>query len=135
MRFLLLLFLVVIFAAIGCNHTDNSAPADKAIIGTWKLMGMTKESFPIEKITESEMIGGHMTFKEDETFEGEVVYPKTPDKNMKVSGTYSVEGQMLTVNNRTNNSTTKSILRFERDLMIASPETKGAFIAYYKRIK
>ncbi len=86
MRFLSLLFLVVIFAAIGCNHADNAAPADKAIIGTWKLMGMTKEPFPIEKITESEMIGGHMTFKEDKTFEGEVVYPKTPDKNMKVSG-------------------------------------------------
>jgi hypothetical protein len=127
--------LIVIFALIGCNRPDISVPADKAIIGKWKLMGMTKEPFPIEKITESDMIGGHMTFKEDKTFEGEVVYPKMPDKNLKVSGTYSVEGQMLTVNNHANNSTTKSTLTFEQDFMIGTPETQGAFIAYYKRIK
>jgi hypothetical protein len=134
MRLPLLLF-IVSFVAIGCNVADNSAPADKAIIGTWKLMGMTKEPFPLEKITETDIIGGHMTFKEDRTFEGEVVYPKMPDKNLKVSGTYSVENQTLTVNNQANNSTTKSTLRFEQDFMIASPEAPGASIVYYKRLK
>src|SRR5688572_11322306 len=126
-----LLLLIVIFATIGCDRADNSAPADKAIIGTWKLMGMTKESFPLEKMTESDMIGGHMTFKEDKTFEGEVAYPKMPDKNLKVSGTYSVEGATLTIDNQANNSTTKSTLRFDKDFMIATPETPGALIAYY----
>ncbi|MBX3245413.1 MAG: lipocalin family protein [Acidobacteria bacterium] len=134
MRFLLLLF-IVIFAANACNRADKPAAADKAIIGTWKLMEMTSKPFPAKEISESDVIGGHMTFKEDKTFEGEVVYPKTPDKNLKVSGTYSVEGQTLTVNNQANNSTTKSTLRFEDDMMIATPEKQGAVISYYKRIR
>lgn len=94
---------------------------------------MTKEPFPIDNVTETDMIGGSMTFKEDRTFEGEVVYPKMTEKNLKVSGTYSVENATLTVNSKANNSTTRSTLKFERDFMIATPETPGAFIAYYKR--
>lgn len=132
MRFLILIILLV--CAVSCGgRSDNNVNADKAIIGTWKLLGMTKEPFPLDKITETDLIGGSMTFKDDKTFEGEVVYPKMPEKNLKVSGTYSVEGEILTVNNQANNSTTKSTLRFERDFMIATPETSGAFIAYYKR--
>jgi hypothetical protein len=130
-----LLILIILFSAISCGRTDNVPQADRAIIGTWKLMGMTKEPFLLERVVESEMIGGHMTFKEDKTFEGEVVYPKMPDKNLRVSGTYSVENQTLTVNNQTNNSSTKSTLRFEQDFMIASPEKPGAAIAYYKQVK
>lgn len=133
-RFLLLL-IIVVFAANGCDRTDNSAAADKAVIGTWKLMGMTKEPFPTAEIGEPDVISGHMTFKEDKTFEGEIVYIEMPDKDLKVSGTYSVEGKTLTVNNQANNSTTRSTLRFEQDFMIATPETQGAFIAYYKRVK
>ena len=76
-----------------------------------------------------------MTFKEDGTFEGEVLYPKMPDKNLKVSGTYSVENQTLTVNNQSNNSTSKSTLKFEQDFMITSPKQPGAVIMYYKRVR
>ena len=87
-------------------------------------MGMTKEPLPLDKITETDLIGGSMTFKEDKTFEGEVVYPKMAGKNLKVSGTYSVEGETLTINNLVNKSFTKSTLKFERDFMTATPETQ-----------
>ena len=75
-----------------------------------------------------------MTFKEDKTFDGEIVYPKMPEKNMKVSGTYAVENETLTINNKTNNSTTTSVLKFEKDFMVATPVSPSGFIAYYKRI-
>jgi len=130
MHFLILIIALV--CVVGCSGSYNNVNPEKAIVGTWKLMGITKEPFPLDEITETDLIGGSMIFKEDKTFEGEVVYPKMPEKNLKVSGTYSVEGETLTVNNQANNSITKSTLRFERDFMIATPETPGGLIAYYK---
>lgn len=74
-----------------------------------------------------------MVFKEDGTFEGEVVYPKARDMNVKVSGTYALKNNTLTINNRSNNSTTRSTMKFEQDFLILTPENPEGFIAYYKR--
>jgi hypothetical protein len=97
-------------------------------------MGMVKTLVEIERITESDTMTGHLTFKPDKTFDGEIVYPKSPDRNTKVSDTYSVENGVLTITNRSNNSTTKSTLKFEKDFMIGMPLNPEGFIAYYKRI-
>lgn len=97
-------------------------------------MGMVKKTFPIEQVTESDLMTGHITFKADKTFDGEVIYPKSPDKNTKVLGTYTVEGDILTISNQGNNSTTKSNLKFEKDFMIGTPQNPEGFIAYWKRI-
>lgn len=97
-------------------------------------MGMTKKPFPIDKITETNLISGSLTFNPDKTFDGEITYPKMPDKNLKVSGTYKVENETLTINNQTNNSVTESTFRFEKDFMIATPLNPDGFIMYYKRL-
>lgn len=130
-RFLILIVLIV---NIGCG-VSKSVSTEKSIIGSWKLMGMTKKPFDIEKITETDMIGGRMTFKPDNTFDGEVTYTKYPDKNVKAFGTYTIEGEILTITNQGNNSTTKSTFRFEKDFLIAKPLNPEASIMYYKRIE
>jgi len=129
-----LLILIVLILTVSCGGVSNSASNEKSIIGSWKLMGMTKTPFPIEKVTETDLIGGSLNFKPDKTFDGEVTYPKIPDKNMKVFGTYTIENDVLTIKNQTNNSTSKSTLKFEKDFMVATPLNTDGLIAYYKRL-
>ena len=129
-----LLILIMLIWSVSCDGTSNSVSNEKSIVGSWKLMGMTKKPFPIEEVTENDLISGRMNFKPDKTFDGEVTYPKMPDKNLKVSGSYTIENEILTINNRTNNSATKSTLKFEKDFMIATPLNPDGFIAYYKRV-
>jgi hypothetical protein len=131
MRFLIL---IVLIAAVSCGGVSDSLSNEKSITGSWKLMGMTKQPFPLEKITETDLMGGSLNFKPDKTFDGEITYPKMPDKNLKVSGTYAVENGILTINNQTNNSTTQSTLKFEKDFMIATPLNPDGFIMYLKRL-
>jgi hypothetical protein len=131
MRFFVL-FIVIL--TVSCGGVSRSVSNEKTIIGSWKLMGMTKKPFPIDKITETDLMGGSLTFKPDKTFDGEIAYPKMPDKNLKVSGTYTVENEILTINNQTNNSTTQSTLKFEKDFMIATLLNPDGFIMYYKRL-
>ncbi|HLM61875.1 MAG TPA: lipocalin family protein [Pyrinomonadaceae bacterium] len=131
MSFLILILLV---ATVSCGRVSQSVSPEKSIVGSWKLMGMVKTPFPIEEVTESDLMTGQITFKPDKTFDGEVVYPKSPDKNTKVFGTYTVEGDILTVSNQANNSTTKSTLKFEKDFMVGTPLNPEGFIAYWKRI-
>ena len=126
--------LLVLIITASCNGISNFASNESSIIGSWKLMGMTKTLFSIEKVTETDLMDGSLTFKTDKTFDGEVNYPKTPDKNMKIFGTYMIENDILIINNETNNSTTKSTLKFEKDFMIATPLSPNGFIAYYKRL-
>jgi hypothetical protein len=129
-----LLILILLVLTVNCGAISNSVSNEKSIVGSWKLMGMTKKPFPIDKITKTDLIGGSLNFKSDKTFDGEVTYPKMPDKNMKISGTYAIEGEILTINNQTNNSTTKSTLKFEKDFLIATPLNSDGFITYYKRL-
>ena len=131
MRFLILILLVVI---LSCGGTVETTSPEKTIVGSWKLMGMVKTPVEIERVTESDLMTGQLNFKPDKTFDGEVIYPKSPDKNTKVSGTYSVENGILTISNQANNSTTKSTLKFEKDFMIGTPINPEGFIAYYKRV-
>lgn len=132
MRFIIL---IIIFFTVSCSNASNTTSNEKSIVGSWKLMGMTKKPFPIDKITESDLMGGSLTFKSDNTFDGEITYPKMPDKNLKISGTYKVEKETLTINNQINKSINESTLRFEKDFMIAIPLNPDGFIAYYKRSK
>ena len=129
----LLILIIFIFAA-GCGQMSGTASKEQSVVGSWQLMGFTKKPFPIEKITESTLIGGKIIFKPDGTFEGEVIYPKTPERNLKVDGTYAVENGIITINNRANNSTIQSTLRFEKDFMIQTPMHPDGFTAYYKRL-
>ena len=119
---------------VSCGGVPGSLSNEKSIVGSWKLMGMTKKPFPIEKITETDLMSGNFNFKPDKTFDGEIIYPKMPDKSLKVSGTYAVENGILTINNQTNNSTTQSTLKFEKDFMIATPLNPDGFTMYYKRL-
>lgn len=131
MRFLILILLI---ATVSCGGISEPSSPEESIVGSWKLMGMVKTPVEIERITESDLMTGHLTFRPDKTFDGEIVYPKSPDRNTKVSGTYTVENDVLTITNRSNNSTTKSTLKFEKDFMIGMPLNPEGFIAYYKRI-
>jgi hypothetical protein len=132
MRFLILIILIV---NIGCGGASKFVSTEKSIIGSWKLMGMTKKPFDIEKITEIDLIGGRMNFKPDNSFDGEITYPKYPDKTVKAFGTYAIEGEILTISNQANNSITKSTFRFEKDFLIAKPLHPEGSIMYYKRIE
>ncbi len=131
MRFLIFILLIV---TISCSGTSETVSPEKTIVGSWKLMGMVKTPVEIERVTESDLMTGQLNFKPDKTFDGEVIYPKSPDKNTKVSGIYTIENGILTISNRANNSTTKSTFKFEKDFMIATPINPEGFIAYYKRI-
>lgn len=132
MRLFILVFLI---AALSCGSVSESILTEKSVVGSWKLMGMSKTPFPIEQVTESDLMRGNITFKSDKTFDGEVIYPKSPDKNTKVFGTYTIGNDVLTVSNQANNSTTKSTLKFEKDFMIGTPLNPEGFIAYWKRIE
>lgn len=132
MRFLILIVLIV---TVSCGGGISGSLSDeKSVIGSWKIMGMTKQPFPLDKITETDLMGGSLNFKPDKTFDGEITYPKMPDKNVKFTGTYAVENGILTINNQTNNSTTQSTLKFEKDFMIATPLNPDGFIMYLKRL-
>ncbi len=131
MRFFILFLFIV---TVNCGGVSESISSEKSVVGSWKQMGMSKTPVEIERITESELMTGILTFKSDKTFDGEVIYPKSPDKNTKVFGTYSVENGILTISNQANNSTTKSTLKFEKDFMIATPLNSEGFIGYFKRI-
>lgn len=128
------IWIIVLLITTAACTVSRPANVNGSVVGSWKLMAMTNEPYPIDRITESDLIGGIMTFKEDGTFETEINYPQMPNKDMKFYGTYTVKNEVLTINNTTNNSTTKSILEFEKDFMIATPTNPGGFIAYYKRL-
>lgn len=98
-------------------------------------MGMSPERVSVDRVTVSDLMTGTMNFKDDGTFDGEVVYPRMPDKNLRVSGTYTVHNGTLTIENQTNNSTTRSKLSFEQNFMIATPIDPKGVIAYYRRIE
>lgn len=131
MRFIILILFIL---TVSCSSVSNSTSNEKSIIGSWKLMGMTKKPFPIDKITETDLMGGSLTFKPDKTFDGEITYPKKPENNLKVFGTYKIENEIITISNQTNSPTTESKMRFEKDFMILTPLNPDGFIAYYKRL-
>ncbi|MGB7210720.1 MAG: hypothetical protein WBD27_18845 [Pyrinomonadaceae bacterium] len=129
MRIFILLILVM---AMSCSGNAPSVPNEKSVIGSWKLMGMLKTPIDIEKVTETDFMSGFMNFKADGTFEGEISYPKFPDKTVRASGTYLVENDIITISNPGNNSVTKSTIRFEKDFLIFTPLNPEGFTAYYK---
>ncbi len=129
-----LLILLVLIVTLSCGGNSTSVPNNGSVIGSWKLLGMLKTPIDLDKIKENDLIGGFMNFKDDGTFEGEVNYPKFPDKTIKVSGTYSVENGVITISNPGNNSATKSKIRFEKDFLILTPSSPDGFTAYYKSL-
>ena len=98
-------------------------------------MQMVKTPVAVEQITESNALTGRLNFKADQTFDGEIIYPSSPAKNLRVSGTYRFENGVLTIANQTNNSVTESTVKFEKDLMIAAPLNPVGLIMYLKRIE
>jgi len=131
MRFL---FISVVLIFTSCGQVLDSSDTKNTVVGSWKLMGMVKARVSIDLFTtEPKFIGGGMVFNSDNSFSGEVMYPRSPEKNMKVSGTYGFEDGILTINNRANNSTTQSRVEFEKDFMIATPLDPDGFTSYYKR--
>ncbi len=96
-------------------------------------MRTVKTPVEIERITEPDVITVHTTFKTDKTYEVEIFPTKSPNNKTKISGTYTVEGDVLTTV-QSNNSTTQSTLKFEKDFMIATLSSPESAIGYYKRI-
>ena len=129
-----LLILILFILTLSCGGISDSVTPEKSIVDSWKLMGMTKKPFPIEEVTESDLMCGSLNFKPDKTFDGEVIYPKTPENNLKVFGTYKIENDIITISNQVNSSVTESKIRFEKNFMILTPLNPDAFIAYYKRL-
>lgn len=130
-----LIISILILFTLSCGGIFNSDTPEKSIVGSWKLMGMTKKPFPIEEVTQTDLMGGRLNFKPDKTFDGDVTYPKMPENNLKVFGTYKIENDIITISNQANNSTTESKIKFEKDFMILTPLNPGGFIAYYKRFE
>ena len=135
MRVLPIVLVVLVFLLVGCGGNFGVTRDKGSVIGSWQLMGMLKTPFDIDKITETDLMGGTMVFKTDGTFEGEVNYPRSPEHNIAILGTYQVENGILTINNHTNNSTTKSKIKFEKNFMILTPLNPEGLIAYYRRIE
>ena len=69
--------LVCLLIVGGCGVTETPV-TQKELLGSWELLGMTKKRFAIEKVSKSDVIGGHLNFNADGTFTGDVTYPQRP---------------------------------------------------------
>jgi len=97
---------------------------------------MSTAPVPMDSMPASKLGNGRMEFKDDGTFTGTLSMPGLPQET-SIDGTYQVDGDVLTMNNNLNKSTTKSKLRFESDYMALEPITEEplAYVMYYKRVK
>ena len=131
-----LLCVLIWSLVVSCNLSCRNSGADQSILGTWEIVHMSKSPVPVDNLPASKLASGRMEFKGDGTFEGQVSMPGVPE-GTPMSGTYQVEGDVITLNNSQNKSTTKSKVRFEKDYVVLKPLTPGPFSysMYYKRVK
>ena len=116
-----------------CFLTPRQTVNKESLIGSWNLLGISKRVVPVEQLGESDLLKGQITFNSDGTFYGDFIYPKTPEKNTKANGTYTLADGVLTISNQANNSTTNSELIMEKDVLIAKPLTRNGFAMYLRR--
>lgn len=97
---------------------------------------MSSAAVPVDKLPAAKLASGRWEFRADGTFEATVVAPGAP-QGRKVAGTYSVEGDTITITNDTTKTPMRSKVRFERDHLVLEPITSEpfSFTMYYKRIK
>jgi hypothetical protein len=131
MRILVLVLLLALSGA--CSIVPRPALTKEFLVGSWDLVGMTKEVVPVERLVDSGLLKGQLIFNADGTFSGDFIYPKSPEKNTKALGTYTVHEGILTISNQTNNSSTASELSMEKDVLIVKPLVKEGFVMYFKR--
>lgn len=130
-----LVILIFLTVVLGCQGITKYISNDYAIVGSWKLVGMSKTPVEVDKVPQDGKIGGTMDFKSDKTYESKITVPGIFDEGIKTSGTYKVEGDILTTTNKENTSTTKSKIRFEKDyLIISSTDASDTSTMYYKRV-
>jgi hypothetical protein len=132
MRLCIFLTLLIITCSLSCHGSGG----DQSIVGAWEVVHMSIDPVSVDNLPSSGLAGGRMEFKEDGTLEGAVSMPGVP-QGMRISGTYRVDGDVITINNDTNKSTTQSRMRFEKDYLVLEPITREplAYAMYYRRIK
>jgi hypothetical protein len=125
---------VLLLALSACAVAPREAMNKESLIGSWEFLGMTKDVVPVERLDKSGMMKGQMNFKADGTFDGDFIYPRTPEKNTKAFGTYTLDNGIITIVNQSNNSNIKSELKMEKDVLIVKPLVENGFVMYLRRL-
>jgi hypothetical protein len=133
-RTLLCIFLTLLI--ISCSLSRQGSGNDQSIVGAWEVVHMSVDPVSVDNLPASKLAGGRVEFKKDGTLEGVVSMPGVPE-GMRISGTYRVDGDVITINNDMNKSTTQSRMRFEKDYLVLEPITREplTYAMYYRRIK
>lgn len=130
-----ILIIGLLLALMNCAIAPKQEINKEFLTGSWEILGMSKEPVDVELLTGERFIGGQINFNSDDTFTTEVVYPKMPDKNIKIEGTYTINKGLLTVHNKTIDSIAESELRMEKDILIGKPLAKEGFMMYLRRVR
>jgi hypothetical protein len=135
----ILVLLLSVSCGVSSRNSELSLPNSDiaaSIVGSWDVVHMSQSPVPLEDIPQSKLVSGRLEFKRDGTFEGAVTMHSGPEETRLV-GTYQVDGDVITIHNSLNNSTTKSKARLVRDYLVLEPVTREAlsYIFYYRRIK
>lgn len=131
-----LLCVLVMLFTMSCNLSRQGSGTVQSVVGEWEIVHMSKTPVALDNLPESKPAIGRMEFKGDGTFEGTISMPGVPP-GTNISGTYQIAGDVITINNSLNKSTTRSKLRFEREYMVLEPVTQEpfSFTLYYKRVR
>lgn len=136
MRKLILVSLLLLLTGACAGEVAPRQNIDKEFLnGSWELIGMSKEVVPVERAGMSDLLKGRLTFNADGTFSGDFIYPKSPEKNTKAFGTYTIDNKILTVSNQSNASSTRSELFMEKDVLIAKPLDPNGYAMYLRRAR
>lgn len=116
-----LMILVSLLSLFGCSQSSTNKPPEKSLVGAWKIFNAGNLSPDTLPATESTEIGGYLIFKRDNTFDGSVLLKTASSedslRNQKFSGTYLVEGNVITITPE-GKKPTKSTFRFRDGFLI-----------------
>ncbi len=129
-----LLSVLILLITISCNLSRRNSGIGESVVGAWTIVHMSKTPIPVDNLPKSKLASGRMEFKEDGTFEGTLSMPGLTQET-SLNGNYQVEGNIITIYNSLNKSTTKSKMRFEKNYLVLEPITDEplSYAMYYRR--
>jgi hypothetical protein len=108
------MFILLVSLASSCTLSSpkpdlpaRNSDIRTSIVGSWEVVHMSETPVPLNDIPHSRLASGRMDFKADGTFDGNVFMRGRP-QGTSLAGTYEIDGDLLTIHNSSNNSTTKS---------------------------
>jgi hypothetical protein len=131
-----LLTVLILLITISCNLSRRNSGIGESVVGAWEIIHMSMTPVPVDNLPESKLASGRMEFKEDGTFAGTLSMPGVTQET-SVNGHYQVVGNIITIENGLNKSTTQSKMRFEKNYLVLEPITQepSSYAMYYRRIR